>query len=152
MKLVTLTSVLMIAAFSLTGTVHAEGKKLAEKLSGTTIAIDVEIHGCDADREILCPGLPAQSKNALMCLMAYEANLSASCKVGIVEAAVAAHAGMLAIEYSINACEADADKYCQDVEPGEGRIISCLKKNEKDLDPKCTSALKETGLWELNGK
>jgi hypothetical protein len=149
MKFARLTSVLIIVAFSFAGTVHAEGKKLAEKLSETTIAIDVEIRGCDADREILCPGLPANSKNSLMCLMAYEANLSESCKVGIVEAAVAAELGLLAIEYSINACEADADKYCRDIEPGEGRIISCLKKHEKSLDEKCTSTLKETGLWDI---
>jgi hypothetical protein len=152
MTLSRLIPVLMIATIFVTGAAHAEGKKLAEKLSDTAIIIDVEISGCDSDRAILCPGLPANSKNSLMCLMAYEANLSASCAIGIVEAAVATELGMLAIEHSINACEADADKFCLDVEPGEGRLISCLKKNEKKLDARCASALKDTGLWDLGGK
>ena len=84
-----------------------------------------------------------------MCLMAYEDNLSQACKVGIVEAAISLEMGMLAIDYSIKACEADADKHCMKVEPGEGRIVSCLKKNEETLDPQCTAALKETGLWDI---
>jgi len=57
--------------------------------------------------------------------------------------------GMLAIDYSIKACEADADKFCLDVEAGEGRIVSCLVKNEANLGSQCVNALKETGLWEL---
>jgi hypothetical protein len=39
-----------------------------------------------------------------------------------------------------------------DVEPGEGRIISCLRKNEAKLNKACTAALKETGLWNLGAK
>lgn len=142
-------SLVIISTALMSTYAQAEERKLAEKLSDTALVIDVEIQGCDADRAILCPGLPANSKNSLMCLMAYEANLSTACAVGIVEAAVAAELGLLAIEHSINACEADADKYCLNVEPGEGRMLSCLKKNEKKLDSKCTSALKETGLWEM---
>ena len=87
-----------------------------------------------------------------MCLMAYEDNLSLACKLGIVESAIALEAGMMAIEYSIVACEADADKFCLDVEPGEGRIISCLRKNEAKLNKACTAALKESGLWDLGAK
>lgn len=84
-----------------------------------------------------------------MCLMAYEDNLSIACELGIIDAAMNLEMGMLAIDYSIKACEADADKLCMNVEAGEGRIVSCLRKNEKKLDQKCTAALKETGLCEL---
>jgi len=81
--------------------------------------------------------------------MAYEDNLSQACKVGIVEAAISLEMGMLAINYSIESCEADADKHCLNVEPGEGRMVGCLKKHEEALDPQCTAALKETGLWDM---
>ena len=60
--------------------------------------------------------------------------------------------GMMAIGYSIKACEADADKFCLDVEAGEGRIVSCLVKNEAKLASRCVNALKETGLWDLGVK
>jgi len=56
---------------------------------------------------------------------------------------------MMALEYSIKACEADADKYCLDVEAGDGRIVSCLRKNEARLNKECAAALKGSGLWDL---
>ena len=58
----------------------------------------------------------------------------------------------MAIDYSIKACEADADKFCLDVEPGGGRIVGCLRQNEPNLDRQCVTALKETGLWNLGNK
>ena len=87
-----------------------------------------------------------------MCLMAYEDNLSTACTIGIVEAAISLEVGLMAIDYSIKSCEADADKHCLNVEAGEGRIVSCLKKNEATLSKQCVSALKETGLWNLGTK
>ena len=66
--------------------------------------------------------------------------------------AMALEMGMMAIDYSIKACEADADKFCLDVEAGEGRIVSCLVKNESRLGSQCENALKETGLWDLGVK
>jgi hypothetical protein len=131
----------------------AEGKKLADKLSNVVIeTVAIEVPACDADAAILCPGLPQGSQKSFMCLMAYEDNLSVACQLGIVEAAMALEMGMMALEYSIKACEADADKYCLDVEAGEGRIVSCLRKNEAKLNKACTAALKESGLWDLGAK
>jgi hypothetical protein len=34
-------------------------------------------------------------------------------------------------------CAEDVAKYCKDVQPGEGRIIKCLKEHDKDLSPAC---------------
>lgn len=126
-----------------------QGKKLSEKLAETTLVMDVKVDSCNADAAILCPGLPQNSKKSFMCLMAYEDNLSLGCKIGLVEAAMAVEMGLIAIEYSIEACEADADQYCADIQPGEGRIVSCLRENETKLKKECTTALKDTGLWSL---
>ena len=136
----------------ISGTAIAESKKLTDKLSNSVLAVNIEVQSCDADAAILCPGLPLNSQKSFMCLSAYEDNLSLDCKIGIVEAAIALEMGMLAIDYSIKACEADADKHCESVEPGEGRIVGCLRKNESKLTKECTSALKETGLWNLGAK
>jgi len=84
--------------------------------------------------------------------MAYEDNLSLACKVGIVEAALTIEMGMLVIKHSIESCEADADKYCLDVEAGEGRIVSCLRENESKISKECTTVLKETGMWDLGAE
>jgi len=152
MKFIRTTTIFILATMFISTAAIAEGKKLADKLSNTAIAVNIEVKSCDADAAILCPGLPLNSQKSFMCLTAYEDNLSMGCKIGIVEAAIALEMGMIAIDYSIKACEADADKHCLNVEPGEGRIVSCLRKNESKLTKECTGALKETGLWDLGAK
>lgn len=152
MNIIKTTSTLILATILISGTAMAEGKKLADKLSNSVVAVNIEVKSCDSDAAILCPGLPLNSQKSFMCLTAYEDNLSLGCKIGIVEAAIALEMGMIAIDYSIKACEADADKHCLNVEAGEGRIVSCLRKNETKLTKDCTTALKETGLWDLGTK
>ena len=152
MKFIRTATIFILATMFISTAAIAEGKKLADKLSNTAIAVNIEVKSCDADAAILCPGLPLNSQKSFMCLTAYEDNLSMGCKIGIAEAAIALEMGMIAIDYSIKACEADADKHCLNVEPGEGRIVSCLRKNESKLTKECTGALKETGLWDLGAK
>jgi hypothetical protein len=152
MNIIRTVTTLILATMVVSGTAMAEGEKLADKLSNSVIIVDIDVRGCDADAAILCPGLPLNSRNSFMCLMAYEDNLSLSCELGIAEAAMTLEQGLMAIDYSIKACEADADKFCLDVEPGEGRIVKCLKQNEAKLANQCVTALKETGLWNIDAQ
>ena len=50
-----------------------------------------------------------------------------------------------ALTYVANECDAEIEKHCANVPPGEGRILSCLNKNAKSLDKRCTQALKDVG-------
>jgi cysteine rich repeat protein len=34
-------------------------------------------------------------------------------------------------------CKEDAERLCKGVEPGEGRVVQCLKQHEADLSPAC---------------
>ena len=140
-----LLSVLLI---SLTSHAEESGKPLAEKLKDGKITINSSVKGCDKDIKEHCDGLGNNAQKIFMCLAAYEDQLSLECKTGILEAAMSVRMGAAAIEYSIFACEADADKHCLDVEPGEGRLINCIKANEDEVSKECVTALKETGLWE----
>jgi hypothetical protein len=149
MKKFSLWPIIVTATLLISGAATAAGEKLADKLSNSTLIVNIEVKGCEADADLLCPGLQHNSRKSFMCLMAYEDHLSRSCALGIVEAAMRLEAGMMAIDYSIKACEADADKFCLDVEPGEGRIVKCLRQNESALASQCVTALKETGLWDL---
>jgi hypothetical protein len=40
-------------------------------------------------------------------------------------------------------CKDDVDKLCKDVQPGEGRIVDCLKTHKSEVSPKCSSYLKQ---------
>jgi hypothetical protein len=130
---------------------HAEqtGKPLAEKLQEGDLVITSSVSGCDEDIKQHCDGLGDNTDRVFMCLAAYEEHLSPECKQGILEAALSIKMGAAALDYSISVCEADADKHCLDVLPGEGRIVSCIKANESRVSKECITALKETGLWEL---
>ena len=152
MNMIKTLSILILATVFASGSAIAEGKKLAEKIADSNLTVSITIPNCDADAAILCPGLSHDGKKSMLCLMAYEDNLSLACKLGIVEAALIFELGMLDINYSINACEADADKYCLDVEPGAGRIVSCLRENKNKISKGCISALKETDLWGVGAK
>ena len=85
-------------------------------------------------------------------MLAYEEKLSATCLLGIAEAALSLKMGAAAIDYSVESCEADADKYCLNVKPGEGRMVGCIKKHEAKVSKECVTALKETGLWNMGAK
>ena len=145
-------ALVLVSTFLLANNAFAEGKTLQEKLEQGSITITADIMGCDEDTKTYCKGLDPSSQKAMLCMIAFEDMLSKQCKLGISEAALTLEMGKAALDYSIESCEADADKFCLDVKPGKGRIIGCLKKNEKKIGKACVTALKETGFWEMAGK
>lgn len=40
-------------------------------------------------------------------------------------------------------CKDDAAKFCKDVQPGEGRIMQCMKEHENELSPACKERIAE---------
>ena len=41
------------------------------------------------------------------------------------------------------ACKEDVDKLCKGVQPGEGKILACLKSHQSEVSPKCAGHLKQ---------
>jgi hypothetical protein len=140
---------ILTVLFSVSSHAGNEGKPLAEKLQGENVVIVSSVSGCDEDIKLHCDGLGDNADKIFMCLAAYEEHLSPECKQGILEAALTVRMGAVALDYSISACEVDADRHCLDVQPGEGRLVSCIKAHESAVSKECITALKETGLWEL---
>ena len=46
-------------------------------------------------------------------------------------------AGAARAQEGARPCQADTEKFCKDVKPGEGRIIACLKAHEAELSADC---------------
>jgi len=145
------TSILILSAllFSTSAPAQEAGKPLAEKLKGGKITINTSVRGCKADIKQHCGGLGKNAQKVFMCLAAYEDQLSQQCRQGISEATQAIKTGAAALDYSLVACEADADKHCLAVEPGQGRMLRCIKANQSQISQQCLTALKDTGLWDL---
>lgn len=89
---------------------------------------------CKADIEKFCASVEKGEGRIVRCLKENEAQLSTECKEHrdnmkskIKENLKEAHA----------VCEADIDKFCEDVEPRKGAILKCLKKNKDEVSAEC---------------
>ncbi|MED5622268.1 cysteine rich repeat-containing protein [Ideonella sp. BN130291] len=39
------------------------------------------------------------------------------------------------------ACKGDVEKLCPGVQPGEGRVVACLKEHKKDVSKECKTEI-----------
>ncbi len=98
---------------------------------GSAAAEDQEGAGaCRADAQKLCKGVEPGQGRIAQCLKEHEAQVSAECKARIAKM----HERMK--EFG-EACKADVEKNCQGIEPGQGRVMGCLRKNEANLSAAC---------------
>jgi hypothetical protein len=85
---------------------------------------------CEEDRAKFCPTYAADDPRRLYCLKGIETQIKPSCKASLKN--VPGTSGEFVEE-----CVADYRKHCSDVEPGQGRILKCLKVNSKNLEFEC---------------
>jgi len=89
---------------------------------------------CKADVEKLCKDVKPGQGRIAQCLKQNQAEVSPGCK----QAMAQMHDKMQAF---MEACGDDTKQYCQDVKPGHGRILKCLKQNEAQLSEGCRTAM-----------
>jgi hypothetical protein len=89
---------------------------------------------CAADVEKYCKDIPPGQGRLMNCLKEHEKDLSPACKE---KELTMAHK----VERFRKACEGDVQRLCKDVQPGEGRVIKCLKEHEKELSPDCSASM-----------
>ena len=82
----------------------------------------------------------------MACLYAHEEKLSPKCDYALYDAAVQLERAVSALAYVANECDADMEKYCESVAPGEGRLLDCLKKQGKNVSERCRGAITDVGL------
>ena len=102
--------------------------------------------GCKAEIDNYCSQVTPGQGRVLACLYAHGDKLSAKCEYALYDAAVQLERAVAALGYVANECDADLDKFCSSVAAGEGRLLQCLEKNDKQVSGRCKEALKEVGL------
>ncbi|TFH22572.1 MAG: hypothetical protein E4H03_08120 [Myxococcales bacterium] len=102
--------------------------------------------GCEKELNDFCAKVTPGQGRVLACLYAHGDKLSGRCEYALYDAAAKLERAINALSYVANECLDDAEKLCPNVEMGEGRIIECLNKHKGDLDARCATALKDTGL------
>lgn len=104
--------------------------------------------GCKAELETYCKDVKPGEGRILACLFAYQDKLSGKCEYALYDASVQLERAVAALAYVVNECADDLDKHCRSVEAGEGRLLECIEKNDKNVSARCKDALKEVGLKE----
>lgn len=89
---------------------------------------------CAEDAAKLCKDVKPGGGRLAKCLKEHEKDLSPQCKESIEAARAKA-------KEAHEACTDDVQKFCKEVKPGAGRIVKCLRENEKQLSPECREKL-----------
>jgi hypothetical protein len=91
---------------------------------------------CKKDMEALCPDAQGDREKVAQCVKANAEKFSPDCK--------AHKAKMKEMLQTVHAaCEQDVEALCADVEPGEKRIMKCLRKNKKKVSEACRAAFED---------
>ncbi len=101
--------------------------------------------GCKKEIETYCKDVIPGEGRILACLYAREDKLSGRCDYALYDAAAQLERAINAMSYVANECGDDLDKFCANIEPGQGRLADCLKKNEAKVSGRCKQAFKDVG-------
>ncbi len=108
--------------------------------------VETVANDCKMEIEKYCGQVTPGQGRVLACLYAHGDKLSAKCEYALYDAAVQLERAVAALSYVANECDADLEKNCGSIEPGEGRLLECLEKHDKQVSGRCKEALKEVGL------
>jgi hypothetical protein len=98
-------------------------------MAGSVSAEEVD-KPCVADANKLCKDVQPGEGRVAQCMKEHEKELSPACKENIKKLKEKT-------KEVADACKDDAAKLCKDVEPGQGRILRCLKVHQGELSPAC---------------
>lgn len=132
---------MMIAFFTL-----AMLSMLGSSVAAEQNLVQSVLNGCKVEIEQHCSQVTPGQGRILACLYAYQDKLSGKCEYALYDSAVQLERAVAALAYVVNECGDDLEKHCSSIPVGEGRLLNCLEKNEKQVSGRCNQALKEVGL------
>jgi hypothetical protein len=100
----------------------------------TGVSAEPAAKPCADDAAKLCKGVQQGEGRVARCLKEHANELSPACKKNIAEAKEE-------IQEFAQACKDDSAKLCKGTQPGEGRILQCLKQHEGELSPACKAKM-----------
>jgi hypothetical protein len=128
-------------------------------------ALAVLRQGCADDAQKFCANVQPGGGRILACLQQNKNSLSDKCKAAAQQAvalnnnssttggagaspaspapATSASSQDAALAVLQKGCADDAQKFCANVQPGGGRILDCLDKNQSSLSDKCKRAAQQ---------
>jgi hypothetical protein len=108
--------------------------------------VETAKEGCKQELDTYCKTVTPGEGRVLACLYAYEDKLSGRCVYALYDAANQLERAVVALRYVASECQGDIKSLCADTQPGEGRILKCLEKNDAKVSKRCKQAAKDAGL------
>ena len=105
--------------------------------------IETVAKGCETELTRYCKDVTPGEGRVLACLYAHSDKLTGQCEYALYDAAVQLERFVAALSYVANECDADLEKFCANIEVGEGRVLKCLDENSSKISARCTQALKD---------
>ncbi len=97
--------------------------------------LNLKLDKCTSDVKQYCSTVTPGHGRVLFCLKSFDDKIAATCKEQI-------HEIMKEWKQFHQACMTDIQNLCKTVQPGEGRIMACLKQHQTELSTDCKAALK----------
>jgi len=107
--------------------------------------VDTVAKGCENELKSYCSDVTPGEGRILACIYSRNDKLSNQCEYALYDAAVQLERAVQALVYVVNECEADIEKHCSDIMPGEGRIAACLVNNKSNVSKRCKQAVEDVG-------
>ena len=98
---------------------------------------------CRPDVEKFCKDVKPGKGAVARCLVQHESELSPACRESVAQGRQRAAQARQRVEAFAEACKADAEKLCQGIRPGQGRIANCLIEKKDQVSPGCRQAIAE---------
>ena len=114
-----------------------------QSFAGDTL-LDHVLNACKDDLQQYCSQVTPGEGRLLYCVAAHEDKISGQCDYALYQAASLLDQLSAAIVYVAQSCENEIKTLCSDVQPGEGRILACLDKNDDKVGDTCKKAIADT--------
>ena len=105
--------------------------------------VETVAKGCEKELTSYCKDVTPGEGRVLACLYAHSDKLTGQCEYALYDAAVQLERFVAALSYVANECDEDLEKFCANIEVGEGRVLKCLDENSSKISARCTQALKD---------
>jgi len=104
------------------------------------------MEACEPEITAYCSQVTPGDGRLLACFYAHGDKISARCEYAVYEGAAQLEAFAAALTHLATECLDDLEKYCAEVELGEGRVATCLLEHKAEVTAACSQAMDDTGL------
>jgi len=108
--------------------------------------IDGVIAGCETEIATYCSQVTPGEGRLLACFYAHEDKLSGQCEYALFVGAAQLEQFAAAVTHLAVACSDDLEKFCAEVELGEGRVGTCLLDHKAEVSDACRQAMDDVEL------